>query len=257
MKNKLLTISNLGKTYFSKDSDVVALNDISFDVYENEFITIVGPSGCGKSTILSILAGLTNKSSGNVYFHKDLTIGYMLQDDSLFSWRSILDNCLIGLEVANKLTTENIEYVNELLKTYGLYEFKDMYPSSLSGGMRQRVALIRTLATKPDILLLDEPLSALDAQSRLAIGEDIYNIIKKEGKTAIMVSHDISEAISMSDTVIVLSKRPSVVKKIYNIELINKSTPIKNRSAKNFVSYYEKIWRDLDVHIWWKKEILK
>lgn len=249
MKNKLLTISNLGKTYFSKDSDVVALNDISFDVYENEFITIVGPSGCGKSTILSILAGLTNKSSGNVYFHKDLTIGYMLQDDSLFSWRSILDNCLIGLEVANKLTTENIEYVNELLKTYGLYEFKDMYPSSLSGGMRQRVALIRTLATKPDILLLDEPLSALDAQSRLAIGEDIYNIIKKEGKTAIMVSHDISEAISMSDTVIVLSKRPSVVKKIYNIELINKSTPIKNRSAKNFVSYYEKIWRDLDVHI--------
>lgn len=249
MKNKLLTISNLGKTYFSKDNDVVALNDISFDVYENEFITIVGPSGCGKSTILSILAGLTNKSSGEVYFHKNLTIGYMLQDDSLFSWRSILDNCLIGLEVANKLTTENIEYVNELLKTYGLYEFKDMYPSSLSGGMRQRVALIRTLATKPDILLLDEPLSALDAQSRLAIGEDIYNIIKKEGKTAIMVSHDISEAISMSDTVIVLSKRPSVVKKIYNIELINKSTPIKNRSAKNFVSYYEKIWRDLDVHI--------
>lgn len=249
MKNKLLTISNLGKTYFSKDSDVVALNDISFDVYENEFITIVGPSGCGKSTILSILAGLTNKSSGEVYFHKNLTIGYMLQDDSLFGWRSILDNCLIGLEVANKLTPENIEYVNELLKTYGLYEFKDMYPSSLSGGMRQRVALIRTLATKPDILLLDEPLSALDTQSRLAIGEDIYNIIKKEGKTAIMVSHDISEAISMSDTVIVLSKRPSVVKKIYNIELINKSTPIKNRSAKNFVSYYEKIWRDLDVHI--------
>lgn len=249
MKNKLLTISNLGKTYFSKDNDVVALNDISFDVYENEFITIVGPSGCGKSTILSILAGLTNKSSGEVYFHKNLTIGYMLQDDSLFGWRSILDNCLIGLEVANKLTPENIEYVNELLKTYGLYEFKDMYPSSLSGGMRQRVALIRTLATKPDILLLDEPLSALDAQSRLAIGEDIYNIIKKEGKTAIMVSHDISEAISMSDTVIVLSKRPSVVKKIYNIELINKSTPIKNRSAKNFVSYYEKIWRDLDVHI--------
>ena len=249
MKNKLLTISNLEKTYFGKDSDVVALNDISFDVYENEFITIVGPSGCGKSTILSILAGLTNKSSGNVYFHKDLTIGYMLQDDSLFSWRSILDNCLIGLEVANKLTTENIEYVNELLKTYGLYEFKDMYPSSLSGGMRQRVALIRTLATKPDILLLDEPLSALDAQSRLAIGEDIYNIIKQEGKTAIMVSHDISEAISMSDTVIVLSKRPSIVKKIYNIELINKSTPIKNRSAKNFASYYEMIWRDLDVHI--------
>lgn len=139
MKNKLLSITNLSKTYFGKDSDVVALEDISFDVHENEFITIVGPSGCGKSTILSILAGLTNKSSGNVYFHKNITIGYMLQDDSLFSWRTILDNCLIGLEVSNKLTKENIEYVTELLKTYGLYEFKDMYPTSLSGGMRQRV----------------------------------------------------------------------------------------------------------------------
>lgn len=249
MKNKLLSISHLGKTYFGKDNDVVALNDISFGVYENEFITIVGPSGCGKSTILSILAGLTPKSSGNVYFHKDLTIGYMLQDDSLFNWRSIFDNCLIGLEVSHKLTKENIAYVTELLKTYGLYEFKDMYPTSLSGGMRQRVALIRTLALKPDILLLDEPLSALDAQSRLAIGEDIYNIIKQEGKTAIMVSHDISESISMSDRVIVLSKRPAIVKKIYTINFENKSTPIKNRSAKNFVSYYEDIWRDLDVHI--------
>lgn len=249
MNDKLLSINHLGKTYFSKDNDVVALDDISFDVHENEFITIVGPSGCGKSTVLSILAGLTNKSCGNIFFHKDITIGYMLQDDSLFNWRSILDNCLIGLEVTNKLTKNNIDYVIKLLKTYGLYEFKDMYPTSLSGGMRQRVALIRTLALKPDILLLDEPLSALDAQSRLAIGEDIYNIIKREGKTAIMVSHDISEAIAMSDTVIVLSKRPAVVKKIYTINLENKSTPIKNRSAKNFTSYYEDIWRDLDVNI--------
>ena len=249
MKNKLLSVVNLNKTYYGKDTDVVALRDISFDVYENEFITIVGPSGCGKSTILSILAGLTNKSSGDVLFHKDITIGYMLQDDNLFSWRNIMDNCLIGLEVTGNLNNENIEYVESLLKTYGLYEFKDQYPSSLSGGMRQRVALIRTLALKPDILLLDEPLSALDAQSRLAIGEDIYNIIKKEGKTAIMVSHDISESISMSDRVIVLSKRPGEIKKIYNIDLDIKDSPILNRSSKNFAYYYENIWRDLDIHV--------
>lgn len=143
MKNKLLSIVDLSKTYLGKDSDVLALDKINFDVYENEFITIVGPSGCGKSTILSILAGLTNKSNGKVIFHKDITIGYMLQDDSLFTWRSILDNCLIGLEVTNKLTKENIEYVESLLKTYGLYEFKDKYPTSLSGGMRQRVLRIR------------------------------------------------------------------------------------------------------------------
>ena len=173
----------------------------------------------------------------------------MLQTDSLFFWRTILDNCLIGLEVTNKLTKENKNYVLQLLKTYGLYEFKDKYPSSLSGGMRQRVALIRTLAIKPDILLLDEPMSALDYQSRLAISNDIYNIIKKEGKTAIMVTHDIAEAVSMSDRVIVLTKRPAVVKNIYKIELSNKSTPMNNRRCKEFNKYYDMIWRDLDVHI--------
>lgn len=249
MNNKLLSIVNLGKVYQSKKDEIEAINDVSFDVYENEFISIVGPSGCGKSTILSILAGLEDKSCGELIFHKNLSIGYMLQDDSLFFWRNILDNCLIGLEVTGKLTEENKNYVISLLKTYGLYEFKDKYPSSLSGGMRQRVALIRTLAMRPDILLLDEPMSALDSQSRLAISDDIYKIIKKEGKTAIMVTHDISEAISMSDKVIILSKRPAVIKNIYDIKLDNKSTPINNRSAKNFSSYYEAIWRDLDVHI--------
>ena len=249
MKNKLLSIVNLSKVYHTKTDEILALEDVSFDVYNDEFISIVGPSGCGKSTILSILAGLTEKSNGKIIFHKNLSIGYMLQEDSLFSWRNILDNCLIGLEVTGKLTEENKEYVISLLKTYGLYEFKDMYPSSLSGGMRQRVALIRTLALKPDILLLDEPMSALDSQSRLAIGEDIYKIIKNEGKTAIMVTHDLSEALAMSDRVIVLSKRPAVIKNIYQIELNNRSTPINNRSASNFSSYYEKIWRDLDVHI--------
>lgn len=249
MKNKLLEIINLNKIYHTEKNDVLALENISFDVYENEFISIVGPSGCGKSTILSILANLEDKTDGTIKFFKDLSIGYMLQDDCLFFWKSILDNCLVGLEITGKLNNESKNYVLDLLKTYGLYEFKDMYPASLSGGMRQRVALIRTLALKPDILLLDEPMSALDSQSRLAIGEDIYNIIKKEGKTAIMVTHDLSEALSMSDKVIVLSKRPGVVKKVYDIQLDGKSTPIKNRSSKNFSKYYEMIWRDLDVHI--------
>lgn len=195
MKNKLLSINNLKKVYHDNSSEISAIENVSFDVYEKEFVAIVGPSGCGKSTILSILSQLENKSGGEVTFHKDVTIGYMLQDDCLFFWRTILDNCLVGLEIRGQLNDENKNYVISLLKTYGLYEFKDKYPSSLSGGMRQRVALIRTLALKPDVLLLDEAMSALDYQSRLSISDDIFNIIKKEGKTAIMVTHDIAESI--------------------------------------------------------------
>ncbi len=247
--DKILTITNLEKSFHTRDGEIKALESVSFDVREKEFISIVGPSGCGKSTILSILAGLEEKSNGEINFSKDYTIGYMLQNDSLFEWRTVLENCLLGLEITNQLTKENKEYVINLLKTYGLEEFIDSYPSRLSGGMRQRVALIRTLATKPDILLLDEAMSALDYQSRLAISDDIYKIIKKEGKTAIMVTHDIAEAISMSDRIIVLSKRPATVKKVYEINMQNKSTPIHNRKCKEFASYYDEIWRDLDVHI--------
>ncbi len=247
--DKILTITNLEKSFHTRDGEIKALESVSFDVREKEFISIVGPSGCGKSTILSILADLEEKSNGEINFSKDYTIGYMLQNDSLFEWRTVLENCLLGLEITNQLTKENKEYVINLLKTYGLEEFIDSYPSRLSGGMRQRVALIRTLATKPDILLLDEAMSALDYQSRLAISDDIYKIIKKEGKTAIMVTHDIAEAISMSDRIIVLSKRPATVKKVYEINMQNKSTPIHNRKCKEFASYYDEIWRDLDVHI--------
>ncbi len=249
MKDTILKVKNLKKIYHDKKSEIVALENINFEVNKNDFISIVGPSGCGKSTILSILSKLEKQSDGNIEMDKNITIGYMLQNDSLFSWRTILENCLIGLEVTKQLTSENKQYVLDLLKTYGLYEFKDKYPSSLSGGMRQRVALIRTLAIKPDILLLDEPMSALDYQSRLAISDDIYKIIKNEGKTAIMVTHDIAEAISMSDRILVLSKRPSKVKKVYEINLTDKSTPINNRRCKEFSTYYDMIWRDLDVHI--------
>lgn len=247
--DKILTVTNLEKSFHTSEGEIKALDSVSFDVNDKEFISIIGPSGCGKSTILSILAGLEEKSNGEISFSKDYTIGYMLQNDSLFEWRTVLENCLLGLEITKKLTKENKDYVINLLKTYGLGEFMDEYPSRLSGGMRQRVALIRTLATKPDILLLDEAMSALDYQSRLAISDDIYKIIKKEGKTAIMVTHDIAEAISMSDRIIVLSKRPAIVKKVYEIKMSNKSTPIHNRKCKEFASYYDEIWRDLDVHI--------
>lgn len=250
MKNKILEISHLAKNYQDLSGEMLAVRDVSFDVYEQEFLAIVGPSGCGKSTILSILSGLEDKSSGSIKFNKEnIILGYMLQKDSLFPWRTILDNCLLGLEITNSLTEKSREYVISLLKTYGLEEFMDKYPSSLSGGMRQRVALIRTLAIKPDILLLDEALSALDYQTRLALSDDLYHIIKSEGKTAIMITHDLAEAISMADRIIVLTKRPSTVKKVYTVTMKDKSTPIHNRKCPEFSEYYDKIWRDLDVHL--------
>ena len=170
----------------------------------------------------------------------------MLQEDALLPYLNILDNATLGLSLKKIKTKENIEYTKKLLETYGLKDFIYKYPKELSGGMKQRVALIRTLAIKPDILLLDEPFSALDYQSRLSVSEDVYNIIKKEKKAVIMITHDIAEAISLSDKIIVLSKRPSIVKKIYDIKMENKSTPINNRTCKEFSDYYDKIWRDLD-----------
>ena len=249
MKNKILVLKNLKKCFHFDEGMTIALDGIDLDIYKDEFVSIVGPSGCGKSTILSILAGLINKTDGDIIIDDNTSIGYMLQTDSLFPWRTILDNCLIGLEVNGLKNEENISYVISLLEKYGLGDFLDKYPDNLSGGMRQRVALIRTLALKPDILLLDEPMSALDYQSRLSISDDIYKIIKNEKKTAIMVTHDIAEAVSMSDRVIVLTKRPGVIKSIYEIVLENRSTPTNNRKSKDFSKYYDVLWRDLDVHL--------
>ena len=192
-QNKILNIKNLKKIYHTDKEEVIAVDDVSFDLHENEFIAIVGPSGCGKSTILSILCGLEEKSDGEITIDDDKRIGYMLQHDSLFDWRSILGNCLLGLEIKKEDTEENKNYVLNLLENYGLKDFINSRPSELSGGMRQRCALIRTLATKPDILLLDEPFSALDYQTRLAVSDNVYQIMKKEGKSAIMVTHDIAE----------------------------------------------------------------
>ena len=243
---EILKVNNLRKVYHTKNSEIVALKNINFSINKGEIVSIVGPSGCGKSTILSILAGIIDKSYGDVVVNDNSNLAYMLQDDALLPFRTILDNCLIGLEIKNMLTEERKNYVLKLLKDYGLEDFIDKYPSSLSGGMRQRVALIRTLAVKPDILLLDEATSALDYQSKLLIEEDIYKIVRKEKITTIMVTHDISQAICMSDKIIVLSKRPAIVKKIYNVTLTDKSTPLKNRKCPEFNKYFDMIWGDLD-----------
>ena len=244
---KLLEINNISKTFNTLNGEINAIKSISFDVNNEDFIAIVGSSGCGKSTLLNIISGLLEKTNGTIKFCKENPIiGYMLQEDALLPYLNILDNATLGLSLKKIKTKENIEYTKRLLETYGLKDFIYKYPKELSGGMKQRVALIRTLAIKPDILLLDEPFSALDYQSRLSVSEDVYNIIKKEKKTVIMITHDIAEAISLSDKIIVLSKRPSIVKKIYDIKMENKSTPINNRTCKEFSDYYDKIWRDLD-----------
>ena len=250
MEKSILKIEPVKRFYHDKNGEIEAIKDIDLDIYDKEFLSIVGPSGCGKSSLLSILSSLEKATSGNIKFkHNNIRIGYMLQNDSLFPWRTILDNCLIGLEITHELNDDNKNKVIQLLNTYGLGDFIYKYPNSLSGGMRQRVALIRTLATDPDILLLDEPFSALDYQTRLALSDDVYQIIKNEGKTVIMVTHDLAEAISLSDRIVVLTKRPAEIKNIYTIHLSNKSTPINNRKAKEFSTYYDMIWRDLDVHI--------
>jgi len=248
--NKLLEVKNLYKVYNTINGEVEAISDVSFIVKEGVFLSIVGSSGCGKSTLLNILAGLDTKTKGDIIYNKDnIKIGYMLQDAALLPWLTVFENAIIGLKLNKTATLENLRYVENLLVTYGLGAFINKYPRELSGGMKQRVALIRTLATKPDLLLLDEPFSSLDYQSRLQVSDDVYKIIKSENKTVIMISHDIAEAISLSDEIIVLSKRPATIKKIYHINLSDKTTPINNRKCIEFPIYYDKIWRCLDVSI--------
>lgn len=243
----VLKVKNVSKTYQALNGETEALKDISFNVKSGEFVSIIGPSGCGKSTILSIIAGLEDKTSGEI--ETDGEVGYMLQKDSLLEWRTIYKNAIFGLETKNIKTKENEEYVIELLKKYNLYDFKDKYPNQLSGGMRQRAALIRTLAIKPKILLLDEAFSALDYQTRIMVTQDIYQILRNEKITALIVTHDISEAISMSDRVIVLSNRPAVVKDIQTIDFeMENRTPINCRESPKFSKYFDTIWKGLDVH---------
>lgn len=244
--NEILKVSNLFKSYNSLNGEVKAVNDVSFSIKSGEFVSIIGPSGCGKSTILNILAGLDNDYSGVVTFRKDIRVSYMLQEDALFPWLSVFDNACLGLKIEKKLTKENISYVKELLTKYGLEDFINKKVNDLSGGMRQRVALIRTIATKPNLVLLDEPFSALDYQTRLRVSDDVYNILKEEGITAIMVTHDIGEAASISSKVIVMSKRPSKIKNVYLMDYQDVLKPLERRKSPLFNLYYDKLWRDID-----------
>lgn len=219
----ILSLDHIYYSYHDKNGETPVINDLSFEIEPGSFTSIVGPSGCGKSTLLSLLCDLIKPESGTIYIrppenNPDSRMGYMLQKDNLFEWRSIYKNVMLGLEINNKKTPENIAYVNHLLEQYELAEFKSARPSQLSGGMRQRAALIRTLALKPDILLLDEPFSALDYQTRLEVREDICNILRSEKKTVILVTHNISEAIAMTDRVLILTSRPAKLLKTINIE---------------------------------------
>lgn len=242
--NPIVSLEDVSLRYHSIGGETSAVSHLSLSVQAGEFISIVGPSGCGKSTILSMLAGQLAPSEGSIYIGG--TIGYMLQKDYLLQWRSIRSNALLGLEIQKKLTPENIAYVDTLLTQYGLGDFKNSLPNQLSGGMRQRAALIRTLAVRPDILLLDEPFSALDYQTRLTVADDIYQIIKKEHKTAILVTHDLSEAVSMADRVLILSKRPAtVLKEVETTFEMEQRTPMKARNMAGFKEYFNEIWEVL------------
>lgn len=247
MKNNLINVHHLTKNYYTNNGTIEAIKDLSFIVKEGEFLVIVGPSGCGKSTLLSILGLDNTQYSKHIKYNANQpTIGYMLQDDALFPWLTVLKNTLIGQEIINK---NDEAYATKLLIDYGLKEFINKKPDELSGGMRQRVALIRTLAIKPDLLLLDEPFSALDYQTRIAVSNDVYDIIKKEKKTVIMVTHDLAEAISLADRIIVLTKRPATIKNIYDINFAERKSPIENRQAPEFRKYYDLIWKDIDLNV--------
>ena len=244
---EIVKVVNLTKNFYTKEGEMEVLKNISFTLHEGEILSLLGPSGSGKSTILNILTNLLEPTSGEVSIKG--TIGYMFQKDHLLEWRSIMDNITLGLEIMHKKNDKkSMERIERLLKTYGLWEFRNMYPKELSGGMRQRVALIRTLSVDPSILLLDEPFSALDYQTRLMVNDDVYKVIKNENKSVILVTHDISEAIALGDKVAVLSKRPSTIKNTYDIDLDlgGSKTPFKSRKVPAFQTYFDLLWKELD-----------
>lgn len=251
MEQPILELRNICYSYHSLQGETAALSHISLNVRQGEFLAIVGPSGCGKSTLLSIISGLLAPESGEILFpaHTDEAppqIGYMLQHDHLLEWRSVYENVILGLEIKHKINPETTAKVCELLKDYGLYKFKDKKPSELSGGMKQRAALIRTLVLEPELLLLDEPFSALDYQTRLSVSADICNIIRSAGKTAVLITHDLSEAISLADRVLVLSKRPASVKYDLPIRLtLQDDSPLAARNAPEFKDFFNILWKEI------------
>lgn len=247
MEENILSVHNLRKIYHTKNEEILAVDNFSFTLHKGEIIAIVGPSGCGKSTILNMIGGLIPKSSGKIEFNGEKNISYMLQDDALFPFRTVYKNCLLGLEIKNINNIENQKYVHSLIKKYGLEGFENSFPNNLSGGMRQRVALIRTLATRPNLILLDEPFSALDFQSRLLLTDDVHKIIKETNISSIIITHNIEEAVSIADRIIVLSDRPSIIKNIYKTNFNN--LPSINRKEENFNQLCTQIWKDIDIHV--------
>lgn len=249
---EILSLKNVSKRYHTPKGETLAVENMNLSVYSEEFLSIVGPSGCGKSTVLSIISGLLKPSSGEItLLEKDKKrsdiVGYMLQSDYLFQWRTIEKNVMLGLEIKNALNEKSKKYALKLLERYGLGKFKNSYPSQLSGGMRQKASLIRTLAVKPEILLLDEPFSALDYQTRLTLSHEVREIIKKERKTAVLVTHDISEAISLSDRIAILSKRPSRIKKIIELDKDFRNLPSSEKTRnKKFHEYFDVIWSEFE-----------
>ncbi len=247
----MLRVKKAGFRYQAENGEVEAFRDITFSVPKGQFLSIVGPSGCGKSTLLSLIAGLLPRTSGVIEIGGEEAngisphIGYMLQRDNLLEWRTIWDNVMFGLEIRHAISEETTKRAEDLLKTYGLFEFRNKYPRQLSGGMRQRVALIRTLAAGPDILLLDEAFSALDFQTRLTVTDDVYRILKAEKVTMLMVTHDIPEAVAMGDAVLILSARPACVKEIYPIVFDEDRSPLSCRSDPRFSQYFSHIWKEL------------
>lgn len=244
MKKEILRFTDVKLTYHTQRGETTAAEDLNFTVNEGEFVAIIGPSGCGKTTLLSLAAGLLKPSSGKIESHG--SFGYMLQKDELFRWRTIEKNIFLPLEIKKMNTPEHRERARSLAEKYGLKDFLQSYPPQLSGGMRQRAALIRTLATDPDILLLDEPFSALDYQTRLNVCEDVSSIIRSEGKTALLITHDISEAISLADRVLVLSKRPARVSYAHELDFGDVKNPLKRRELPQFSEWFEILWRELN-----------
>ena len=241
----VLRFENVSMHYHSQQGETIALKDINFSVSEGEFVTIIGPSGCGKTTLLSLAAGLLKPTKGTIY-NAGVSFGYMLQKDELFPWRTIEKNIFLPLEIHKTNTPENRERAVNLAEKYGLKQFLKNYPNSLSGGMRQRAALIRTLAVNPDCLLLDEPFSALDYQTRLTVCDDVYKIIRNEKKTALLITHDISEAISVADRIFVLSQRPASVIAEHKLNFLE-NEPLKRRENKEFSKWFELLWKELNT----------
>lgn len=249
MGSPFLSFIDVSYAYHNLKGETQAIQNLSFHINEGEFVAIVGPSGCGKSTILSLISGIFEPEEGEIVFAKDgkrPMIGYMLQRDHLFPWRTIWSNCVLGLEIQEQKTKEKLALAEYLLKEYNLWEVRNKKPDELSGGMRQRAALIRTLVLKPDLFLLDEPFSALDFQTRIEVSDDISSIIRESGKTVILITHDLQEAISLSDRVIVLSSRPAHVIRDIPIRLSSEGKGVlAARSAPEFNDYFNLIWEDL------------